>query len=63
MRFFGYHIIKTCDRCKYWGEILQLPDHIPVEAREQLEHTHRNCEKDESPVMVSPGEYGCIYWR
>jgi len=59
----GVHVIRTCGECKYWAEKFILPPGLPPEAVKDLEGTHRECEHEDSPVMVSPIDFGCVYFK
>ena len=51
---------KFCKFCKYWGKVFKAPDGLPPEAYEDIKDTYRECENSESPVMLSPEDFGCI---
>lgn len=57
------HVVGECRNCKFWAEIFVLPDGLPQEAAEDLKETHRQCDCEESPVMVSPKDFGCVHFK
>jgi len=62
-KFKGHYVIQTCGECRFWAKEFKLPPGLPPEAVKDLEGTHRQCEKEECPVMVAPIDFGCIYFK
>ena len=57
----GKILVDFCKNCKYWGDEFILPANAPEEAKKDLEGKYRHCDHDESPVVASPEDYGCVF--
>lgn len=58
----GKTLISNCPSCYFWGDVLVLPPNAPIEVLKNLNGKYRNCDHDESPVVASPANYGCVHW-
>lgn len=57
------HAVGECSTCISWGETFKLPDGLPPEAVADLEGTHRECENEDCPCLLTPLDYGCVYYK
>jgi len=59
------HVVPECGDCEYWGAKFQKPDgvDIPAELVKELEQTHRLCDQEDSPVILSPKDFGCTHGK
>lgn len=57
----GKILVDYCKNCKYWGDELIMPDNVSEEAKQELQGKYRHCDHEESPVVASPKDYGCVF--
>ena len=59
----GMHVVPECGDCEYWGAKFQKPEgmHLSAETVKELEDSHRECDNEDSPVIVSPVDFGCTH--
>lgn len=61
VRADGKILVDYCKNCKYWGDEFILPADAPEEAIKALQGKYRHCDHDDSPVVASPEDFGCVF--
>jgi len=57
----GKVLVDYCKNCKYWGDEFIMPADAPEEAKIDLKGKYRHCDHEDSPVVASPEDYGCVF--
>lgn len=56
----GKTLVDYCKNCKFWGDEFIMPGQAPEEAKEELQGKYRECDHEDSPLVASTENFGCV---